>query len=87
MSRWLSWRDSALERLAKFSKMALDAGIEARQMALAEDQAQQILFVIKAVLTDLGHDLKDTDVRQIVRQRLLESAIDSTATTKEREVA
>ncbi len=81
ISRWVQLRDSAVDRMAKYAKMALDVGIEERQIQLAETQAHQLVSVITAVLTDLGHDTTDLRTREIVRQRLIESAsIESTAT-------
>ena len=82
ISRWVQLRDTALDRVAKYSKMALDVGIEERQIALAENQAHQLVSVITHVLTDLGHDLTDLHTREIVRTRLLEASkpIEGTAT-------
>ncbi len=82
VSRWVSLRKDAIERMAKSAKMALDVGIDERQVKLAEEQAQQLVSIISAVLVDLGHDLTDLRTREIVRLRLLEGAntIDSTAT-------
>lgn len=75
MSRWVTWRDSAADRMAKFAKMALDVGIEEAQLKLAQDQANQLVQVISAVLLDLGHDLKrEVGTREIVRKHLMEAA-------------
>lgn len=81
VSRWVTLRDSAADRMAKYSKMASDMQIDAKQIEIAEGHAQQIVSVITKVLTDLGHDLLDGDTRAIVRKRLLEGAtIEGTAT-------
>lgn len=80
MNRWVYWRDHAMGNMAKYAKMALDVGIEERQIQLAENQAQQLVAVISKVLIDLGHDLKDLKTREIVRRRLMEGAIEGTAT-------
>lgn len=74
MNRWVQWRDHAMSRMAQYAKMALDVGIEERQIQIAEKHAQQIVTVITAVLTDLGLDPTDISTRQIVRRRLVESA-------------
>lgn len=74
MNRWVTWRQTAMKNMATYAKMALDVGIEERQIQLAEKQAHQLVEVITAVLTDLGHDLRDTRTRDIVRRRLLEGA-------------
>lgn len=44
------------DRLAKISKLAIDAGIAARFVAIAESQAEAIVSVINAVLDGLGLD-------------------------------
>lgn len=53
ISRWVQWRSSALDRLARYSKMALDVGIEERQIQLAEREADLIGRYFEAVLGDL----------------------------------
>lgn len=80
LTRWVQFRDNAVERMARYSKMALDVGIEERQIQLAEQQAQQLVAVITSILTDLGHDLKDIHTREVVRRRLIATSVDSTAT-------
>ena len=44
----------ALERRAKFAKLALDAGVAERQVQIAEDQGRAIVDVLRATLDDLG---------------------------------
>jgi hypothetical protein len=51
---------------------AIDAGVAERQVRLAEAQAQQLAQVIRAILTDLRHDLADEQVCNVVRLRLTE---------------
>lgn len=80
LSRWVLWRDHAMKNMTTYAKMALDVGIEERQIALAEQQAQRLVAVISKVLSDLGHDLKDIRTREIVRQRLIEGSVEGTAT-------
>jgi hypothetical protein len=43
-----------LDRLAKYAKAAVDAGIAEREVRLAEQQAEQIVRVIEAVLAGLA---------------------------------
>jgi hypothetical protein len=74
VSRWVTLRDNAADHMAKYSKMASDMQIDAKQIELAQGTAQQIVSVITKVLTDLGHDLLDSETRSIVRKRLLEGA-------------
>jgi hypothetical protein len=41
-----------------------------QEIRLVEAQAQQLAQRIRAILTDLGHDPADEQVRQVVRLRL-----------------
>jgi hypothetical protein len=79
MNRWVMWRDHSMKNMATYAKMALDVGIEERQIQLAEQQAQQLVAIISAVLTDLGHDLQDFRIRDVVRKRLMEGSIEGNA--------
>jgi hypothetical protein len=69
---WVKLYEEWHDRLVRVAKLAIDAGVEERQVGLAEQQAQQLASIIRAVLTDLGHDLGDERVRKVVRVRLLE---------------
>ena len=53
LSIWIRARQGALDRLAKFSKMALDAGIDERRLALAEDAGDQLSSMLREVLEGL----------------------------------
>lgn len=44
----------ALERRAKFAKLAIDAGVAERQVRLAERQGQLMAEAVRAILSDLG---------------------------------
>lgn len=55
---WINTRQGATERLARFSKMAMDAGIDERQARLGERQAEILAAVVLAVVGQLG--LSDT---------------------------
>lgn len=57
---------SALERRAKFAKLALDAGVAERSVRIAEDQARQVAEVIRATLDEL--DLDETAKAGAVRR-------------------
>jgi hypothetical protein len=69
---WVKLYQEERRDLVRTAKLALDAGVEERQVRLAEAQAQQLAQVIRAILTDLGHDLEDRRVRDVVRLRLIE---------------
>ena len=69
---WVKLYQEERDRLVRVSKLAIDAGVAERQVRLAEEQARQLAAVLRAILTDLGHDLEDQHVRQVVRLRLIE---------------
>jgi len=68
---WIRVRQAGLDRLAKFSKMALDAGVAERQVRIAEQQGALIAEILKGVLLDLGIDLEASKTRQVVRRHLM----------------
>lgn len=61
--------EQALERRAKFAKMALDAGVAERQTYLAEQQGEMIADVIRGVLLDLDV-FNHPDAPAVVRRHL-----------------
>ncbi len=72
MNVWVRLHQEWHDRLVRVAKTAIDAGVEERQVRLAEAQAQRLAAVIRAILTDLGYDLEEENVRKVVRLRLLE---------------
>lgn len=56
MSRWVLWRKDAAHRMAQYSKMAIDAGIDERRVAVAE----RVADVLAPLLQNLAEDLKLT---------------------------
>jgi hypothetical protein len=66
---WVRLYQEWHDRLVRVSKLAIDAGVAELQVRLAEKQAQQLAAVIRAILTDLGHDLDEENVRKVVRLR------------------
>ena len=67
---WIKIRNDARDRLIKYSKIALDAGIDERIVKIEETQASRIAGAIFGVLSDLGID-NNRKTLTIVRQRLL----------------
>lgn len=51
---WITARSGATDRLARYSKMALDAGIAERQLQLAETAGDNLAIGIRGVLDGLG---------------------------------
>jgi hypothetical protein len=51
---WISTRQAALERLARFSKLAVEAGVAERHAHLGERQAEILAAVVLAVIGALG---------------------------------
>lgn len=56
--------------VTRAAKMALDAGIAERQVRLAERTAEQLVAVLRGVVTELGHDATDPAVQGVVRRHL-----------------
>jgi hypothetical protein len=59
-----------LDRAAKLAKTALDAGVQERQVRLAEAQGRLVAQVIREVLRALGHNPHDPGVVRIVSTQL-----------------
>lgn len=75
---WIRARQEALDRLARFSKMAADAGVAERQVQLAEGLGALLATMIEGLLDDLK--LSERQVKRapaIVRKHL--SAIEGSA--------
>lgn len=51
---WIEVRQGAVAQLAKYSKMALDAGVAERQIQLAERYGEMLATLISGILGDLG---------------------------------
>lgn len=51
---WIEVRHQAMDRLAKYSKTALDAGVDERRVRIAEAQAMMLAAAIRGILEDLG---------------------------------
>lgn len=53
VSRWVTFRQNAVDKLARYCKMAIDVGIEERQITLAESQANIIRIFFEACMRDI----------------------------------
>lgn len=47
---WVRVRQDAIDRLSKYAKLALDAGVDAKYVEVMERQADQVVAVVRAVL-------------------------------------
>jgi hypothetical protein len=56
---WITTRQAAVDRLARYSKWSLDCGLEERQVRLLEHQAQMIATVVLAVVGERELGLTD----------------------------
>jgi hypothetical protein len=56
--------------IARISKMALDAGVNERQIRMAERVAEQLVTVLRGVVQELGHDPADPKVAKVIHSRL-----------------
>jgi hypothetical protein len=82
ISRWVTLRDDALANLVKYSKCAIEVGIDERRVRVAE----RVADIITPLLTDLAIDLNLTDEQRSrlpmaidKRMRLLETASEKAA--------
>jgi hypothetical protein len=66
---WIQARHQAMDRLVTYSATALKAGVEQRQVEIAERQGQMIVEVIRGVVAELGM-ADHPEVPQIVRRQL-----------------
>jgi hypothetical protein len=53
ITRWHQLRTSAMDRMARYAKMALDVGLEDRQLAIHEKQAAVIARFFEAVMNEV----------------------------------
>lgn len=66
---WIKVRHLAMDRVVAYSTAALKAGVEERQVAIAEQQGQMMAVAIMAILTELGV-AERPEVPGIVRAQL-----------------
>lgn len=69
---WIAVRIGATDRLARYSKMAIDAGVEERRIRLAERWGEDLAKVIRGILDDLR--LSEEQIKRapdIVRSHLV----------------
>lgn len=72
MNIWIETRHDAMDRLARYAKIALDAGVEERRIQLAEDLGSMMVPMFKAIFDQL--DLTPAQQRRapdILRAELL----------------
>jgi hypothetical protein len=68
---WIETRQQAMDRLARYSKMAIDSGIAERQVVLAEKIGGLMGRLIQGVLGDLDLSAKQKQLApEVVRQHL-----------------
>lgn len=66
---WIRARNEAVERLARYSKLAIDAGVDERRVRLEEQLVGDLANAIDMVLTELG--VRDhPDAPKVVRRAL-----------------
>lgn len=67
---WLRLLKSEREHLARVARSAVDAGIAERQVRMVEAVGGQLVSVLRAVLSKLGHDPDTPEVRLVVSEAL-----------------
>lgn len=68
---WIRTRQEAVDRMARYAKMAIDAGIAERQVVLAERVGGMIGRLVAAVLDDLGLSEGQRELAPVVVRRHL----------------
>jgi hypothetical protein len=69
---WIRTRQGALDRLARFAKMALDAGVEERKVQIAESMGSELARLLQGILSDLElSDGQQKLVPSVVEKHLL----------------
>lgn len=82
---WVKARADAIDRLARFSKMALDANVDERRVRVQEVQLDRLASVVNAVMRDLQAAGLSVELRVLAgesfkRHRgLLETSVNGTA--------
>jgi hypothetical protein len=66
---WMVARAAAMERAAKFAKMALDAGVDERRVRVQEAQADRLASVVNAVIRDLVAAGLSAELRSLAGER------------------
>jgi len=69
-SVWVRLYNDERDRLAKVSKMALDAGVAQALVDIAHTQSAQLIRYTDALLRELGHDPDAPEVREMVHAQL-----------------
>lgn len=72
MNIWIRVRDEYVDRLAKFAKMAIDAGVEERLVRIAEKTAEFMRPVLQAIFDELELTAEQRErAPDILRRHLL----------------
>jgi hypothetical protein len=56
--------------VARMGKMAIDAGVDERRVQMAERVAEQLVAVLRGVVTELGHNPADPKVAAVMHKHL-----------------
>jgi hypothetical protein len=67
---WIEARAESMRRLATFSKLAIDAGVAEREVAIAEKWGEQLAVFVRGLLADLGVALNDPNTREVVKRHM-----------------
>lgn len=67
---WVRLHQEERDRYARIAKTCVDVGIEERQIRLAEEQGRILANKVRDMLSELGIDMKNPDVQDIIRRHL-----------------
>lgn len=71
MNIWIRARAASIDRLAKYSKMALDAGVNERRVRMAEGMASELAPIIKAIFDELELTERQREIAPAILKRNL----------------
>ena len=84
---WIRVRQECTERLAKFSKMALDANISERSIKIAEGQGNQLAVVLQGIFSELTLSKEQMDILPEIIEKHLRMIEGSSTAALEAHVA
>lgn len=67
---WLQLYRNERDHLRRVCAAAIQAGVDERRVQIEEETALHLASVVRAIVTDLGHDPADEDVRRVFRLHL-----------------
>lgn len=70
LSIWAKLHDKYVDDLAKYSRMAIQSGLEERQVRMVEREAERVVNVMHQTLLDLGVDVNNPRNLDVIQKNL-----------------